>query len=229
MNDNEIKSNVKKEDVQLDDIFADENDVSADTVVDVNVSKSSLIKQANTGPIQTIDYENEGLGILGKIKKHLFKIVILIIAILLIGGGFVYRQQLSTFSSHYASVIVAKISLLKRGETVKEKVEEQTENNLLPAGNNESVSQVQNNAAVTQSPEKVDSDYDGLIDSEEKFLGTNPNSVDSDSDGLFDREEVKVYKTNPLSQDTDDDGYKDGDEVKAKMNPRGPGALNEMK
>ena len=215
----------------MDDIFADENDAPVNPSADVNVGKNSLSNQSNPGPVETIDYENEGLGFLGKMKKHVFKIVLLIIIFLLIGAGFVYRKQLADLSSRYVGIITTKIKSSK-SEAVEESnksVGEQNENSSLPVKNNEPANQEQDSSITVQSPEKIDSDQDGLTDSEEKSLGTNPNSVDSDSDGLFDREEVKVYKTNPLSQDTDGDSYKDGDEVKAKMNPRGPGKLNEMK
>ncbi len=39
-----------------------------------------------------------------------------------------------------------------------------------------------------------DSDADGLLDEEEKKLGTNPNKKDSDNDGLDDYEEVNVLR-----------------------------------
>ncbi|MEM0481260.1 MAG: hypothetical protein QXQ14_03730, partial [Candidatus Aenigmatarchaeota archaeon] len=51
----------------------------------------------------------------------------------------------------------------------------------------------------------IDSDNDGLTDSEEIRLGTNPLSKDSDNDGLTDSEEIRLG-TNPLSKDSDNDG-----------------------
>ncbi len=59
----------------------------------------------------------------------------------------------------------------------------------------------------------VDSDGDGLLDSEEVLLGTDPYDPDTDQDGLQDGEEVNVYKTDPLNADTDWDALKDGAEV----------------
>lgn len=60
----------------------------------------------------------------------------------------------------------------------------------------------------------LDSDGDGLLDSEEPEWGTDPYDPDTDKDGLTDGEEVKTYKTDPLNPDTDWDGLKDGyDEV----------------
>jgi outer membrane protein OmpA-like peptidoglycan-associated protein len=65
-----------------------------------------------------------------------------------------------------------------------------------------------------------DSDNDGLLDKEEKSLGTDPKNPDTDGDGLKDGEEVLKYKTDPLLKDTDHDGLSDGDEVlKYGINP----------
>ncbi len=73
--------------------------------------------------------------------------------------------------------------------------------------------------------DNIDTDNDGLLDSEEKEYGTDINLPDSDFDGLLDREEIKFYKTDPLNSDTDGDGYLDGEEVKAGYNPKGAGKL----
>jgi outer membrane protein OmpA-like peptidoglycan-associated protein len=59
----------------------------------------------------------------------------------------------------------------------------------------------------------IDSDGDGLLDSEEVQLGTDPYDPDTDKDGLTDGEEVKKYHTDPLNPDSDWDGLKDGAEV----------------
>lgn len=73
-----------------------------------------------------------------------------------------------------------------------------------------------------------DTDGDGLLDSEERELGTSVQRPDSDSDELFDYEEVKVYNTDPLDPDTDSDTYLDGKEVKAGYDPNGPGMLLDI-
>ncbi len=80
---------------------------------------------------------------------------------------------------------------------------------------------------ATTTPPLVDSDSDGLTDAEEKIAGTNINIIDTDNDGLSDYEEVKIYKTNPLSADTDGDSYLDGAEVKSGYNPNGTGKLSD--
>jgi len=65
-----------------------------------------------------------------------------------------------------------------------------------------------------------DDDMDGLIQKEEKLLGTDPKNPDTDGDGLKDGEEVNKYKADPLKTDTDGDGLGDGDEVmKYKTDP----------
>ncbi|MFH0814602.1 MAG: hypothetical protein V1902_00700 [Candidatus Falkowbacteria bacterium] len=78
---------------------------------------------------------------------------------------------------------------------------------------------------VEPEPTVVDSDADGLVDSEELTYGTNPQKADSDDDGLTDKEEVKIYQTDPLNADTDGDKYPDGEEVKNGYNPNGAGKL----
>lgn len=74
----------------------------------------------------------------------------------------------------------------------------------------------------------VDTDSDGLPDTQEAVLGTDPKIADTDSDGLFDGEEVNVYHTDPLNPDTDGDGYIDGQEVRNQFNPLGPGKLLQL-
>ncbi|MFH0735630.1 MAG: OmpA family protein [bacterium] len=65
-----------------------------------------------------------------------------------------------------------------------------------------------------------DDDNDGLLNKEEKELGTDPLKADTDGDGLNDGEEVRTYATNPLATDTDKDGLTDSEEVtKHKTNP----------
>lgn len=75
--------------------------------------------------------------------------------------------------------------------------------------------------------EPVDTDSDGIIDTDEEGYGTNALSWDTDQDELSDGDEVMVWKTNPLVFDTDSDGYSDGVEVKNGYKPTGPGKLFE--
>jgi hypothetical protein len=69
-----------------------------------------------------------------------------------------------------------------------------------------------------------DSDGDGLLDCEERFLGTNRTLFDSDGDGIPDRLEVQ-FGTNPVVDDASDDqldfdGMPNGDEIRFHTDPR---------
>lgn len=81
--------------------------------------------------------------------------------------------------------------------------------------------------AITVEP-AVDTDNDGLTDTEETSTGTSAQVADTDADGLSDYEEITLWKTNPLNPDTDGDGYSDGQEVKNGYNPNGAGKLLEL-
>lgn len=79
------------------------------------------------------------------------------------------------------------------------------------------------------NPLLVDTDGDGLSDYDEVMIyKTNPLLVDTDGDGLSDYEEVKIHGTDPLNPDTDGDGYSDGEEVKSGHNPKGEGKLSDL-
>lgn len=76
----------------------------------------------------------------------------------------------------------------------------------------------------------LDSDGDGMPDSDEEALGYNPlnpadpplaDARDSDDDGIPDALE-RAIGTDPEDADTDDDGFSDGLEVHAGTNPRNP-------
>lgn len=73
----------------------------------------------------------------------------------------------------------------------------------------------------------LDSDGDGVPDSDEVAMGRNPlnandptgDTTDSDHDGLTDATEVAIG-TDPNDKDSDDDGFGDGIEVHAGTNPK---------
>ncbi len=65
----------------------------------------------------------------------------------------------------------------------------------------------------------VDSDGDGLPDSEEATHGTQPDVADTDGDGIGDGDEVRLYGTNPALPDTDGDGLDDGEEIGLGTDP----------
>ena len=64
----------------------------------------------------------------------------------------------------------------------------------------------------------VDSDGDGLTNSQEADLGTDPDNADTDGDGIDDGEEIEMG-IDPLATDSDGDGYSDGDEVEQGSDP----------
>lgn len=74
----------------------------------------------------------------------------------------------------------------------------------------------------------VDSDGDGLLDTEEASLETDPTRIDTDADGLTDRQEVEIYHSDPKNADSDGDSYEDGEEVRNFYNPNGKGRLLEV-
>ena len=59
----------------------------------------------------------------------------------------------------------------------------------------------------------LDSDGDGLTDTEEERAGTSPFEADTDFDGLTDYDEITRYHTDPLKRDTDAGKVADGHEV----------------
>ena len=63
-----------------------------------------------------------------------------------------------------------------------------------------------------------DEDFDGIINSREKELGTNPYLADTDKDGVDDSYELEI-KTDPLKADTDGDGLNDGAELLLQTDP----------
>lgn len=69
-------------------------------------------------------------------------------------------------------------------------------------------------------------EYQKWLEESQKYNTTQNISLDSDNDGLMNSEEIN-YGTDPNDPDTDGDSYKDGDEVKNEHNPNGPGKLGE--
>lgn len=74
---------------------------------------------------------------------------------------------------------------------------------------------------VDSDPMVADTDFDGLLDEEERQLGTDPREADTDGDGLTDFQEVRgievrdqgILVLDPTDADTDDDKRSDGDEA----------------
>jgi len=74
-------------------------------------------------------------------------------------------------------------------------------------------------ASVTINFVDVDTDGDGLSDTQETTLGTDPLVADSDGDGINDGDEVNLHTTDPLLTDSDADGLGDLYEVTNSLNP----------
>jgi len=70
---------------------------------------------------------------------------------------------------------------------------------------------------ATQNPPVEESTTPSADDVQQNPI--EPVSVDSDNDGLTDSDETEIYKTDPEDSDTDDDGYLDGEEVSAGYDP----------
>ncbi|WP_161805710.1 DUF4214 domain-containing protein [Pseudoalteromonas sp. P1-9] len=63
----------------------------------------------------------------------------------------------------------------------------------------------------------LDSDGDGLLDHQERQLGTNIHNPDSDGDGILDGEEI-VLGTDPNNADSDGDSVLDGEDTNPLLN-----------
>ena len=72
--------------------------------------------------------------------------------------------------------------------------------------------------AVITAQAAVDSDSDGISDSQERALGQDPFDSDSDSDGIIDGDEI-LLGTDPQNPDSDGDTFADGAEVNSGTDP----------
>jgi len=77
-----------------------------------------------------------------------------------------------------------------------------------------------------------DTDGDGLLDCEERFLGTSKDLIDTDADGIPDGVEVK-FGTNPGAVDVEDDldfdGMPNGDEIRLHTDPGSDDAVHRSR
>jgi len=84
----------------------------------------------------------------------------------------------------------------------------------------------------------VDTDHDGVPDSDDVFpfdpnewedtdddgIGNNADT-DDDNDGLSDTDEINLYTTDPSNPDSDGDGYTDGEEIRGGTDPLDPESI----
>jgi len=155
-------------------------------------------------------------------KKKVLAIGIIIVVLILLGiGGYVAYMQF--FATQQSSDVPASAT-----NTTEQPQDTNTNTVNEPINSNQQ--EINNNQNLEDNTNEnlgllIDSDGDGLTDSEEKEYNTDSDLADTDRDGLFDREEVISWYTDPLNPDSDGDSYLDGEEIRSGYNPLGPGTL----
>lgn len=152
-------------------------------------------------------------------RPKILKFIVIFLAVLIVVAGAVFAGAYVWVTMKATPTGVISTNNTNNTNTTNTT---NTANTNITNTNTEVVVPVENTNVV---PSVVDTDGDGLTDSQEVAIGTNPNNRDTDADGLSDGEEVNIYHTNPLNPDTDGDGFTDGAEVANGYNPNGPGKL----
>ncbi|MFA5130832.1 MAG: hypothetical protein WC467_00210 [Patescibacteria group bacterium] len=220
----------------VDDIFAETDKPSAGGIQsDIETHNVGLANSGENLPPMPVEAPMEN-------SKGYLKIIIIAVVVIVVLGGAYF-----TYSQFFKSNIDGEpSSQTPAASNVAPTVDLNTAATTSPATNTEFVNEIPGMAsstvlspvavATTTEPgfvassseiipvSTIDSDSDGLTDSEENIAGTNINVIDTDNDGLSDYEEVKIYHTNPVNADTDGDGYLDGAEVKSGYDPNVQGA-----
>ncbi len=167
-----------------------------------------------------------------KKKGYTSFVIGILIAVIIIGGGYVlYTQVISkpsnenTVNNSAANSNQASLPTT-RDLTVQEKTELGYDLNI-----NATVTTVNINGQtfeqldIDEATRPADADGDRLSDADEKKYGTDADNPDTDGDGVLDSDEIRGWGTDPLKADTDGDGFSDMQEIKAGYNPNGPGTL----
>lgn len=248
---NEINNVPQGQAKEVDDIFSDV-DAGSETKPPVAnplgvAPASAITNMPNQAMAQKeIDLEGDDSGPVRKTKViRGFVILLLVLVVLGCLAYFVYDKFLTpkmefsnlvNDSTNTSKNVNQSVERAPSAEEITEliKQKEQDAVNQLNASsspNDNIEAMLASNTSTSTIPtstvevSSLDSDSDGLTDTEEATYGTNPLNADSDADELIDYDEIKTYRTNPLSKDTDGDGYLDGAEVKSGYNPNGAGKL----
>lgn len=145
---------------------------------------------------------NKKDGLSGKQKIILIVVAVVVVAILAVGGYFLY-DKMQEDGSPLENVI--------ENLNVVPAANENTNSILNLNKNTNVVANVNLNEAVNENENLNANDNVNLF-------------KDADNDGLTDEEEV-LYGTDATNPDTDGDGYLDGEEVDSGYNPAGSGKL----
>ncbi len=185
------------------------------TVSAFGTKPSPILNPLAATPAMPMEKKSSGLGFLANWKK----ILVVIVGIVVVGGFL-------SAAGYYAFSFISNLTASKQPVV---NVNQNT-NASVPVNVNTNAGVVdqtptQPSVVDTQPEVAVDTDKDGLLDSEERLYGTDITKADTDNDGLTDRDEVKVFKTDPNNPDTDGDTYIDGKEVLSGYDPKGPGKL----
>lgn len=224
----------------VDDIFA-ETDKPSTTSMPNNIETHKVGLTANGENLNVLKEADNISEVAPDKKNYLRLLIIVVLVIALLGGAyFVYSQFFAGENIEVVEEPTPQITKEERPQPVTPAVKDDEfvpiipGVDLNPAGTSTigesptSSSLEEGNVASSSNPEviqeTIDSDNDGLSDSEEIAARTNINVIDTDNDGLSDYEELKIYLTSPLIADTDDDGYLDGAEIKSGYDPRVKGA-----
>lgn len=219
------------------DVIASAQGAEVEDIFSPVSSAEEVVRNNNLNP--SVSSENRGVGAgLNPQKtqssggKKAMIMILVVILIALIGGGVWYYLTYMMTPTEIVDNINAPV--LDETETTEETVNTNINTNINSNVNTENNQLINENINTPNIPsgiileDDLDSDADGLLDSQEISMGTDSLNPDSDSDGLFDGEEINIYKTNPMNPDSDGDGYSDGDEIKGGYNPNGPGVLQAI-
>lgn len=207
----------------VEDMFQDSDRIEKPTVFQPRATAAPLDQFGVAGQVPLDPYTGESL----KAKNKTIVLILMLFSLLLVlvAGWYAYKMFFSAVVPDISQEIAPADQETEAASSDLIPVAEQDEAGEKQTDNLWGTDEPVEENKVVEPEKSVDTDGDGLTDSEEFQLGTNSKEADTDSDGLFDREELKFYKSDPLDSDTDKDGYADGMEVKGGYDPNGPGKL----